>query len=167
VLTQASPWDSLQQLERQMEDLSSHGLTGARMGPTGPSEQLVVPPIDVFARNGDLVVRADLPGMDPARDIEIAVHDGVLVIRGERRREDRCEGEHFFRMETSYGAFQRGIALPPGVKEEEIKASYENGILEVVVPGAGQSSSPRKIPISVRGKLKDLIMAGRQQSQKR
>jgi HSP20 family protein len=91
------------------------------------------PPMEVFQRGNDMVVRADLPGISPD-DVQIDVEDGVLTISGERRNtnEDRQEG--FYRSERSYGAFARSIALPEGVDEDQVNAHYEHGVLEVTVP---------------------------------
>jgi HSP20 family protein len=91
------------------------------------------PPMEVFQRGNDMVVRADLPGISPD-DVQIDVEDGVLTISGERRNtnEDRQEG--FYRSERSYGAFARSIALPEGVDEDQVNARYEHGVLEVTVP---------------------------------
>jgi HSP20 family protein len=91
------------------------------------------PPMEVFQRGNEMVVRADLPGISPD-DVQIDVEDGVLTISGERQNtnEDRQEG--FYRSERSYGAFARSIALPEGVDEEQVNAHYEHGVLEVTVP---------------------------------
>jgi HSP20 family protein len=151
VLARWNPWAELEQLERQMADLSRRTFVGGRRG---EGEQTIVPAVDVFSRNGDLVVRAELPGIDPERDVDVSVQDGVLVIRGERRVQDRTEAKDYVRMESVYGAFQRSIPLPAGVKEEDIKASYDNGFLEVVVPKGGQAKSHKKIAVSAGGKLK-------------
>ncbi len=106
------------------------------------------PVIDVLTQDGNLVIRAELPGIDPEKDVDITTQDGVLYIRGERRHEERTERENYYRFESSYGSFQRAVPLPEGVKEEEIQASYQNGILEVVVPKAGELSGAKKIPIT-------------------
>jgi len=155
VLARWNPWEELQQLERQMATMSRRAFGAVGRGQT---DQVLIPAVDMFTRNGDLVVRAEVPGIDPEKDVEVTVQDGVLVLRGERRTEGRMEAKDFFRMESSYGAFQRSIPLPQDVKEDEIKAFCENGILEVVVPGAGRAKSPKRIPVSASsgGKLKSV-----------
>ncbi len=107
------------------------------------------PAVDVFARDNDLLVRAELPGVDPEKDVEITVEDGVLRIRGERKSEHREERDNYFHVETSFGSFERSIPLPEGVNTEEIKAVHKQGILEVIVPGAGQAPVPKKIPVQL------------------
>jgi HSP20 family protein len=96
------------------------------------------------------VVRAELPGVDPEKDVEISVSNGVLHIRGERRTEHRQEDTNYFRMETSYGAFERSIPLPDGIDIDGIKAAHEKGILEVVVPVSNQVAQAKKIPVQIQ-----------------
>jgi HSP20 family protein len=120
--------------------------------------------VDVFTRDKDLVVRAELPGIDTEKDVDISLQDGILTIRGERRQEHRDEGSGAYRTEFSYGSFQRSIMLPEGVKEKDIRATYENGILEVVVPRAGELAAPKRIPIEVGARRKALSTRGRRTS---
>ena len=100
--------------------------------------------IEEFQRNGDLVVRAELPGFDPEEDIDIAIADGVLTI--EAVREEREESER--RSEFHYGRFIRSIALPPGVDESAVSASYADGILEVSVAMPVAKTEATHIPVS-------------------
>jgi HSP20 family molecular chaperone IbpA len=89
-------------------------------------------------------VRAELPGIDPDKDVEITVADGILTIAAERR-EEKAEKD---RTEFRYGSFVRRVALPKGANEEGLQASYKDGILEVVVPLTAESTKARKIPVS-------------------
>ena len=102
-----------------------------------------LPAADVLRRGDDLVIRVELPGIDPDRDLEITVEDNMLHIRGERQETQEEKGEGFIRRETSYGSFERVLQLPGAVTTEDLKASYENGILEVVVPRGAKHSSQR------------------------
>ncbi len=105
-------------------------------------------------------MRAELPGIDPEKDVEITVQDGVLSIRGERKQETKTDRENYYREETSCGAFARHIPLPEGVKPEAVKATYENGILEVVIPKAAELSAPKKIPVTSSGGRRALNTKG-------
>jgi HSP20 family protein len=96
------------------------------------------PQIEVFERDGDLVVHADLPGVK-REDVEVSVGDDVLTIRGERRQENRETQGGYRRTERGYGTFFRQIPLPDGVDPTEIEAAYEDGVLEVIIP------SPRDV----------------------
>jgi len=96
-----------------------------------------------------VIVRAELAGIDPAKDLDISVHDGMLTIRGERRHEDRQDNDQYVRLERRYGAFERTLAIPEGVNAEDIQAQYRDGVLEVVIPGAAQVASVRKVPVHI------------------
>jgi len=97
--------------------------------------------IEQYQEGDELVVRGEVPGVDPD-DIDVSVDKGLLTIRAER--ESRTESEDGYRSEFRYGSFARVIGLPQGASEEDIKASYEDGILEVRVPvEAGQSATKR------------------------
>jgi HSP20 family protein len=119
--------------------------------------------VEAFARGDDLVVRAELPGIDPEKDVDITLEQGVLTIRGERRQEEQDRGEQYFRSERRYGAFQRQLVLPEGTNAEDITASYKDGILEVVVPKAARDRQARKIPVSMGGKGKAVLTEGRKE----
>ena len=77
-------------------------------------------------------------------------------MRGERRFEEKTERDDFYRFESSYGSFQRRIALPRGVKAEDVKATYDKGVLEVVIPKAGELTSAKRIPIAVDAERKEI-----------
>ena len=81
-----------------------------------------------------LVVRAEMPGIDPDTDADIWVADGMLHIKAERRHEEREEKEGTFRSEFSYGSFHRAVTLPKGAAADEVTANYKDGVLEVRVP---------------------------------
>ena len=98
-----------------------------------------VPVCDVFASDADLVVRVELPGVDPAKDVTIEVQDDVLVIRGERSLRKEIDEEDYYLMESSYGLFERRLPVPEGVEGTAISAAYTNGVLEVVLPGAAKA----------------------------
>ncbi|MCO4239691.1 Hsp20/alpha crystallin family protein [Pseudarthrobacter sp. MDT3-26] len=98
-----------------------------------------------------LVVRAEMPGVDPDKDVEITLDDGYLRIRAERQEKEEHKDKGRFRSEFRYGSFSRSIPLPDGVKEEDIKATYTNGVLEVRTPlpeEAAQPEAPKKLPIT-------------------
>lgn len=110
-----------------------------------------IPASDVFERDGDLVIRLDLPGIDPDKDVQVTVEDGVLCISGERKRE-AVEGGHYYRQEWSYGSFEQSIRVPKGVQADDITASYDNGVLEVVVPKAVRLPQQKRIEVRANGK---------------
>jgi HSP20 family molecular chaperone IbpA len=103
--------------------------------------------IEEFKDGEDYVVRAELPGVDPERDIDLEVVDRFLRIRAERRteRRDRCTSE--FR----YGTLTRQVALPDGANESQVSASYREGILEIRIPVRERRSERRAIPVQRAG----------------
>lgn len=97
-------------------------------------------------RDGDeIVIRADLAGIDPEKDVELTVSEGMLHIQAERREEQHHEGKGYRRRELRYGSFSRSLPLPPGVKESDITATYKDGILEVRIPAPKESAT--RVPI--------------------
>ena len=101
--------------------------------------------VDEFKEDEALVIRAELPGIDPEKDVEITASDGVLHIRGERRDEHEEDEKGYRRRELRYGSFSRSLPLPPGVKESDISADYKNGILEIRIPTP--KSAATKVPV--------------------
>ena len=108
------------------------------------------PTVDVLPKDGDLVVRAEMPGVKP-EDVEVAVHNGVLTISGERKVDEEEERAGYYVRELRHGSFQRSMILPEGVDEEKIHARYQDGILEVTLEGATAAREPRRVQVEVSG----------------
>lgn len=108
--------------------------------------------VDEYRDGETLVIRAELPGIDPDRDVELTVSDGTLQISAQRRAEESDEGKGYLRRELRYGAFNRTLPLPDGVTDSDVSASYADGILEVriTVPQVTEATKPKQIPISRR-----------------
>jgi HSP20 family protein len=104
------------------------------------------PAIDVIQEDEDLVVRAELPGAKP-EDVDIAVHNGVLTISGKLEEEREEERSGYLVRERRSGSFRRSLQLPQDVDEDQIKANFENGVLEVKIPGAAAIQEPKRIQI--------------------
>lgn len=102
--------------------------------------------VEEFTEDGHLVVRAELPGIDPDKDVDVSVHEGMLDIRAERRAEEKeiTKGHSEFR----YGRFRRTLTLPTGTAAKDVTAAYTDGILEVRVPVAKVESAGTKVPVS-------------------
>jgi HSP20 family protein len=112
-----------------------------------------VPPIDVFYRDGALVVRADLPGIDPSK-VAVTVQKGTLVIRGERTRKESIANEKFVQQERGYGEFERRILIPEDVDEDQIRARYVDGVLEITIPLPKEVvAAPKAISINAEPKV--------------
>src|SRR5688572_28656793 len=112
------------------------------------------PQVDVFQRDNRLVTRIDLPGLKK-EDIKVEVTDGHLAISGERKKEEEEKGEQFYRCEREYGSFYRAVPLPDGVKLEDVKATFADGVLEVSVPlPAKTEATVRKVAVEEPTKAK-------------
>jgi HSP20 family protein len=96
-----------------------------------------IPTADVFARDGDLVVKVDLPGIEP-KDIHVKLEEGELTVMAERKVDKEVKEEGYYRKEASYGFFERHMSVPKGLKDTEIKAEYDNGVLEITMPRAAK-----------------------------
>ena len=103
------------------------------------------PAVDIFDAADAIELKAELPGLSP-EDIDIEVDDNVLTLRGERRFAETVEEGRYYRLERSYGSFQRSVTLPHGVRADEITAGFDNGVLTVRVPKADEVK-PRKIAV--------------------
>jgi HSP20 family protein len=108
------------------------------------------PALDVVQDDGDLLIRAELPGVKRG-DVEITLHERVLTISGERRAEEQREGSGYYVRERRYGSFQRSLVLPHDVEEGQISARFEDGVLEVRVPGGATELVPKRIEIQGPG----------------
>ena len=109
--------------------------------PFGPASMFRV---EDYVKDNNYVVRAELPGMDPDKDIEITVEGGTLMIRAERREEQ----QEAHRSEFRYGSFSRSVALPDRADTEHISATYDKGILEVSVPVPEAKAEGRRIAVT-------------------
>jgi HSP20 family protein len=98
------------------------------------------PSVDVFETEGEVVIKAELPGMD-AKDIEIKLENNVLMLRGDRRFEKETKNENYHRIERSYGNFARSFSLPAFVDEFKVRAEYKNGLLLILLPKKEQAKS--------------------------
>lgn len=105
--------------------------------------------IEEFTEEGTHVLRVELPGIDPDKDVELTVEGDVLHIDAERREEEKSEGRDYVRREWRYGSLHRDLELPRGTAGEDVKATYKNGVLEIRLPRASTSEpTATKVPIS-------------------
>ena len=108
--------------------------------------------VEDYVKDGHYVVRAELPGVDPEKDIEVTVSKGVLTISATRHEES--EGKH--RSEFHYGTFARSVTLPAGADEDHIRASYDHGVLEVAVSIKDQAAekAQKRVPVMLNKHIK-------------
>ncbi|MBZ5604005.1 MAG: Hsp20/alpha crystallin family protein [Acidobacteriia bacterium] len=142
---QSSAFLSPFSLLRDMTDWMDQVFEGSDM-PITRGERVWAPAIEVRERDNNIVVCADLPGIDP-KDVKVEVENNTLVIEGERKREQTEEREGFRRSERFYGNFFRAIPLPENVKADQAKADVRNGVLEVTIPVDQAHAHRKQIPI--------------------
>ncbi|MHB1322930.1 MAG: Hsp20/alpha crystallin family protein [Coriobacteriia bacterium] len=153
------PFGEALRMQRDMDRIFTRLGQSERMG----EGVAWMPRIDVKRSGDDVVVRAELPGMRP-EDVDIELAQGVLTIKGERRSEEQKEDEGWLIRESSYGAFERSLAIPEGVDPSSITANYDSGVLEVHVPKAFESSAPRSTKIRIGAQTRMQMGAGEQQA---
>jgi len=103
--------------------------------------------VEELREDGTLVIRADLPGIDPDKDVELTVSGGILHIEAERRVEEKREEKGYVRQELRYGSLSRSLPLPEGVTEANITATYKAGVLEIRIPEPKRAPA-KKIAVS-------------------
>jgi HSP20 family protein len=136
-------FDWVRDLQRRVDEAFGDFIVPSRAGETFT----LAPRVDVFEEEGDLVVKAEVPGV-PKDDIEVTVKDGVLSLHAETKKEEEKKERGYYRREMHYGAFTRQVALPVEVDEESAKAEYKDGVLEVrLKKAAPEKTGARKIEI--------------------
>jgi HSP20 family protein len=139
-------WDPARELDAFQSDMNRlfDSFFGRREGAaaSGYGSRRWIPAMDLVETEDDLVLRADLPGLDRG-DVEIEVKDGVLTISGERKAQHEEKREGFHRVERSFGRFSRSLELPKGVDPDSISANFERGVLEVRMPKPAERKPTR------------------------
>jgi HSP20 family protein len=140
-------WDPLREAAALHTELSR--LMNGMFDGSGRQTQAWVPTLDVWETDDAVHYAFDLPGI-PKEKIAIEVENGALTVSATREREEKAGGDGFQRIERRYGSFSRTVGLPQGVSEDDIKATYEHGVLEIRVPKPEQPK-PKRIEIAVEG----------------
>jgi len=107
------------------------------------------PAIESYVENGKFIVRTDLPGVE-AKDVDIKVVGDVLTIKGQREEKHETKKADYLRREVRYGAFERSITLPEGIKGDDLRATYRDGILELTAT-MPKEAAPKEVKIQVEG----------------
>ncbi|HXV85025.1 MAG TPA: Hsp20/alpha crystallin family protein [Candidatus Binatia bacterium] len=147
------PFTGLSRWEREMDRMMDD-FFGRRMRPWWPErwlgaerEEVMAPAVDVYEEKDEIVVKAELPGMDK-NDIEVNLSDSQLTLKGEKKKEEKIEEENYFRSERSHGAFLRSVELSTDVQADKVKAAFKNGILEVRLPKTEEAKA-KEIKVKV------------------
>ena len=149
--THTLPWRFFRELEetgRQFDSLLGTPFLPAIWRRLPAEEREWFPAVEVFEKEDRYIVKAELPGMKE-EDIEVNAADGRLTIKGEKKTEHEVEEEEYHWSERSYGSFVRTIGFPSNVDTSKIKASYEQGVLEITLPKVAEVK-PKKITVNMK-----------------
>ena len=138
------PFGDLFSIQDEMNRLFGRAF-GQRPGQGEVGQRLWAPALDIAERPDAYLVTVEVPGIKP-EDLDITLEGGVLTVQGERRFQDQSADQQWHRVERRYGAFRRSITLPSQVQEDKVEASFEDGLLQIVVPKA-EAAMPKRIEV--------------------
>ncbi len=138
------PFEELRSMQREMDSVFNRFLGGGEQ-----SLSIWQPAIESYVKDGKLVLKAELPGVE-VKDLDVSLTDDELVIKGERTHEREEKEQDFRYREISYGSFERRFTIPRGAKVEALKATFTNGMLEISVP-VPELPKAKKIEIETKG----------------
>jgi len=116
-------------------------------GETELSTRAWAPPVDIYETENDIVLKAELPGVDP-KDVEVRIEDNTLYLKGERKFEKEVKEQNYHRVERSYGSFARSFSLPNSISADKVKAEFKDGLLTLTMPKR-EEAKPKTIKIDV------------------
>jgi HSP20 family protein len=137
------PFARLQELQDEMSRLFDWSLTHVPVRDAG----VISIATDIYEEKDNIIVKAELPGLT-RDDIEILLQDNVLTLRGEKKSETEVKEENFYRMERSYGKFERSFELPAKVDPNKVAATFKDGVLRITLPKS-EEAKPKQIKVNV------------------
>jgi HSP20 family protein len=149
-MTRWDPFQDLRSAQEEMAQMSpmlAHalGLHAQQQGSGRATTTAWAPALDISERKDAYLVTVELPGIKP-EDLDITMEDGLLTIQGERQFTQESSEQQFHRVERRYGAFRRSITLPAQVQAEQIEATVDNGVLQIMVPKL-EEAKPKRIQV--------------------
>ncbi|MGA8830625.1 MAG: Hsp20/alpha crystallin family protein [Desulfomonilaceae bacterium] len=142
------PENALTEFRKEVDDLFNQFFGNAGWLPGTSFSKGFTPAFDVSDTDEDILVKAELPGVDP-KDIEVDLSGTTLTVKGEKKEEQEDKTENVHRIERSFGCFSRSVTLPCEVKEDQVEANFKNGVLNLKLPKA-ESGKKRSIKIDVK-----------------
>lgn len=132
-------------LQREINEMFDDFFRGFDLAPFGETRwaREFVPSVDVREDEKEVIVKAELPGMDE-KDIDVSLADDILTIKGEKKEEKEDKGKDFYRREIRCGAFNRAIQLPSGLDTDKAEARFKNGVLTITLPKLEEAKEQRK-----------------------
>ncbi len=140
-------WDAA--MERMMEEFFGRGTRSRWLDRWLKHDEMSIaaPAVDMFEEKDEIVVKAEIPGIDKDH-VEVNLTDHVLTIRGEKKKEEEIERDNYYRSERSYGSFVRTLPLPTEVCADKVKATFNNGVLEVRLPKT-EAAKAKEIKVKI------------------
>ena len=132
--------------QRDLDRLFREAFSG-QLSETELSTRAWAPPVDIYETENDIVLKAELPGVDP-KDVEVRIEDNNLYLKGERRFEKEVKEQNYHRVERSYGTFARSFSLPNSISADKVKAEFKDGLLTLTMPKR-EEAKPKTIKIDV------------------
>jgi HSP20 family protein len=145
---QSAPDNALTEFRTEVDDLFNRFFGSSGWLPGTYFSKGFAPAFDVSETDEDIIVKAELPGVDP-KEIEVNLTGATLTVKGEKKEEREEKTENMHRIERSFGSFSRSVTLPCEVKEDKIEATFKDGVLNLKLPKA-ESSKKRSIKIDVK-----------------
>jgi HSP20 family protein len=144
-----SPWRPIRELERMRKEMDHLWNSFFEERPRLKAEEVRewFPSLDVVETKDNIVVKAEIPGMDP-KEIDISLSNEILTIKGEKKQEKEEKEENYHLIERTHGKFVRSVRLPGEVKSEKINASYKNGVLNITLPKS-EEAKQKEVKIKV------------------
>jgi HSP20 family protein len=136
-----SPFRELDRMARRWEPSFSRLFGEMEDG----GNEALTPAIESYVKDGNLIVRADMPGLEP-KDVDVTILGNVLTVKGERKNEKEVKTGDYLRREVSYGSFERRMSVPEGAATDKAAASFKNGVVEITLPMAKEAVA-KKIPV--------------------
>ncbi|MCM8796534.1 MAG: Hsp20/alpha crystallin family protein [Candidatus Omnitrophica bacterium] len=142
------PFRDLEAIQNEMNRLFDSSLLRWSDRDVGLLEGAWSPAVDIYDSKGNVMVKADIPGMKKD-EIEVSVNKDILIIKGEKKQEKETKEKDFVRTERFYGSFNRAIRLPAEVDASKVNATYKNGVLELVLPKK-EEAKPKQLKIDIK-----------------
>ena len=143
-------WDSFYDLKKVEDNMKK--IFNSFSSDTGRNIGLLegnwAPAIDIYDSNDNLMIRADIPGMEK-KDIEVIIHGDTLIIKGEKKIEKNVKEDDYIRAERFYGNFNRSFTIPVLVDQNKVNATYKNGVLELILPKK-EEEKPKQITVNIK-----------------
>lgn len=141
------PWRPFRELGALREEMDKLWNRFFEWPSSEPSRGEWIPFLDVSETKDNIVVRAEVPGMDP-KDIDVSYADGVLTVRGEKKQEKEEKDENYHMMERRYGSFSRSIRLAHEIESDKIKADYKDGVLKISLPKS-EEAKKKEVKVAI------------------